>query len=214
MSSGISLLDRGYKWENGMSEKSAQKRNLILENAKKVFVERGFKNVTMKDIIDASGISRGGLYLYFSSTKEIFLEVLKREAAQDDDVFSETFTEETTAADVLYLFLQEQKKELFRKKDNLTVAIYEYYFNENVQGQGKELKKQFDKATKLVAKLIEAGVSEGVFFCEDYMGAALNIMYTFEGMKIASKTMGIKEATVDKEINYILGQLEITKEFM
>lgn len=197
-----------------MSEKSAQKRNLILENAKKVFVERGFKNVTMKDIIDACGISRGGLYLYFSSTKEIFLEVLKQEAAQDDDVFSETFTEETTAADVLYLFLQEQKKELFRKKDNLTVAIYEYYFNENVQGKGKDLKKQFDKATKLVAKLIEAGVMEEVFYCEDCMGAALNIMYTFEGMKIASKTMGIKEATVDKEIDYILGQLEIIKEFM
>lgn len=197
-----------------MSEKSTQKRNLILENAKKVFVERGFKNVTMKDIIDASGISRGGLYLYFSSTKEIFLEVLKQEAAQDDDVFSETFTEETTAADVLYLFLQEQKKELFRKKDNLTVAIYEYYFNENVQGKGKELKKQFDKATKLVAKLIETGVIEGVFYCDDCMGAALNIMYTFEGMKIASKTMGIKEATVDKEIDYILSQLEITKEFI
>ena len=68
-----------------MSEKSAQKRSLILENAKNVFVERGFKSVTMKDIIEASGISRGGLYLYFSSTKEIFLEVLKQEAAQDDD---------------------------------------------------------------------------------------------------------------------------------
>ncbi|MBQ8039961.1 MAG: TetR/AcrR family transcriptional regulator [Lachnospiraceae bacterium] len=197
-----------------MSEKSAQKRNLILENAKNVFVERGFKNVTMKDIIDASGISRGGLYLYFSSTKEIFLEVLKREAAQDDDVFSENFTEETTAADILYLFLQEQKKELFRKKDNLTVAIYEYYFGENMQGKGKELKKQFDKATKIVAKLIEAGVEEEVFYCEDCLGAALNIMYTFEGMKVASKTMGIKEATVDKEIDYILSQLEITKEFI
>ena len=197
-----------------MSEKSAQKRNLILENAKNVFVERGFKNVTMKDIIEASGISRGGLYLYFSSTKEIFLEVLKREAAQDDNVFSETFNEETTAADILYLFLQEQKKELLRKKDNLTVAIYEYYFNEVAGGQGKELKKQFDKATKLVAKLIEAGVEEEVFYCEDCMGAALNIMYTFEGMKVASKTMGIKEATVDKEINYILSQLEITKEFI
>lgn len=197
-----------------MSEKSAQKRNLILENAKNVFVERGFKNVTMKDIIDASGISRGGLYLYFSSTKEIFLEVLKREAAQDDNVFSENFTEETTAADILYLFLQEQKKELFRKKDNLTVAIYEFYFGEAAGGQGKELKKQFDKATKIVAKLIEAGVEEEVFYCEDCMGAALNIMYAFEGMKVASKTMGIKEATVDKEINYLLSQLEITKEFI
>lgn len=197
-----------------MSEKSAQKRSLILENAKNVFVERGFKSVTMKDIIEASNISRGGLYLYFSSTKEIFLEVLKREAAQDDDVFSDKFTEETTAADVLYLFLQEQKKELFRKKDNLTVAIYEYYFNENIKGKGNELKKQFDRATKLVAKLIEAGVEEEVFYCEDCMGAALNIMYTFEGMKIASKTMGIKEAIVDKEIDYLLGQLEITKEFI
>lgn len=197
-----------------MGEKSAQKRNLILENAKKVFVERGFKDVTMKDIIEASEISRGGLYLYFSSTKEIFLEVLKREAAQEDNVFSDNVTEETTAADILYLFLQEQKKELLRKKDNLTVAIYEYYFGEAANGQGKELKKQFDRATKLVAKLIEAGVEEEVFYCEDCMGAALNIMYTFEGMKVASKTMGIKEATVDKEINYILGQLEITKEFI
>lgn len=197
-----------------MSEKSAQKRNLILENAKNVFVERGFKNVTMKDIIEASEISRGGLYLYFSSTREIFLEVLQREAAQNDNVFSENFTEETTAADILYLFLQEQKKELFRKKDNLTVAIYEFYFGEAAEGKGKELKKQFDKATKIVAKLIEAGVEEEVFYCEDCMGAALNIMYTFEGMKVASKTMGIKEATVDREIDYILSQLEITKEFI
>ena len=197
-----------------MSEKSTQKRNLILENAKNVFVERGFKNVTMKDIIEASEISRGGLYLYFSSTREIFLEVLKREAAQDDNVFSEKFTEETTAADILYLFLQEQKKEILRKKDNLTVAIYEFYFGEVASGQGKELKKQFDKATKIVAKLIEAGVEEEVFYCEDCMGAALNIMYTFEGMKVASKTMGIKEATIEREINYILSQLEITKEFI
>ena len=142
------------------------------------------------------------------------MEVLKREATQDDNVFSENFTDETTAADILYLFLQEQKKELFRKKDNLTVAIYEYYFGESAQGKGKKLKKQFDKATKIVAKLIEAGVEEEVFYCEDCMGAALNIMYAFEGMKVASKTMGIKEAMVDKEIEYILGQLEITKEFI
>ena len=114
----------------------------------------------------------------------------------------------------MYLFLQEQKKEILRKKDNLTVAIYEFYFGEVARGQGKELKKQFDKATKIVAKLIEAGVEEEVFYCEDCMGAALNIMFTFEGMKVASKTMGIKEATVDKEINYILSQLEITKEFI
>ena len=59
-----------------MGERSVQKKQLILEKAKEVFVEKGFRNVTMKDIVDACEISRGGLYLYFSSTEEIFREVL------------------------------------------------------------------------------------------------------------------------------------------
>ena len=63
-----------------MGEKSVQKRQFILETARKVFMEKGFKQVTMKDIVDACEISRGGLYLYFESTKEIFLEVLRMES--------------------------------------------------------------------------------------------------------------------------------------
>ena len=48
-----------------MGDKSEQKRNFILETARKVFIEKGFKNVTMKDIVEACEIRRGGLYLYF-----------------------------------------------------------------------------------------------------------------------------------------------------
>ena len=59
-----------------MGEKSAKKKQYILDKARVVFSEKGFKNVTMKDIVDACDISRGGLYLYFSSTEDIFLEVL------------------------------------------------------------------------------------------------------------------------------------------
>ena len=62
-----------------MSEKSEQKKQFIVDKARGVFAEKGYKNVTMKDIVDACGISRGGLYLYFSSTQELFLEVLGTE---------------------------------------------------------------------------------------------------------------------------------------
>ena len=82
----------------------------------------------MKDIVEACEISRGGLYLYFASTAEIFMEVLKMESEEADDVFSDSITEDATAADILALFLKEQKKELLRKKSNLTIATYEYYF--------------------------------------------------------------------------------------
>ena len=60
-----------------MGEKSLQKKKYILEKAREVFMEKGYKNVTMKDIVDACEISRGGLYLYFPGTRELFLEVLK-----------------------------------------------------------------------------------------------------------------------------------------
>ena len=44
-----------------MGEKSTQKRQFILETAKKIFMEKGYKSVTMKDVVEACGISRGGL---------------------------------------------------------------------------------------------------------------------------------------------------------
>ena len=67
-----------------MSDKSAQKKRYIVEAARKVFMEKGYKQVTMKDIVDACGISRGGLYLYFQNTGEVFEEVLKLEQAETE----------------------------------------------------------------------------------------------------------------------------------
>lgn len=189
-----------------MGEKSLQKKQYILETARKVFVEKGYKNVTMKDIVEACEISRGGLYLYFSSTEELLLEVLKQEADETDDVFTESITAEDSAADILTLFLKEQKKELLRKKNNLTMAIYEYAF---ANKKNQMLKKQFEAGAKVIEKLIESGIASGEFYCENPKGTANNIMYVLEGMKINSQTMGITETMVDEQLLYIMEGLII-----
>lgn len=192
-----------------MGEKSLQKKKYILETARKVFMEKGYKNVTMKDIVEACEISRGGLYLYFGSTAEIFVEVLKMETEEADDVFSGSITDDATATDILTLFLKEQKKELLRKKNNLTVATYEYYFGESVPKKDNILKRQFDSAVKIIEKLIEAGVDNGEFYCEDCRGTARNIMFVLEGLKIAAHTIGITSDMVDEELLFILHELGI-----
>lgn len=195
-----------------MSEKSAQKRKYIVEKAREVFVEKGYKNVTMKDIVDACEISRGGLYLYFSGTDELFMEVLKLDAGETDDVLEGKLSEDMAPSDVLALFLKEQKKELLRRKNNLTMAIYEYFFANKVPKKENLLKQQFDIGVKIVEGLIEAGVENGEFYCEDAKGAARNIMYVLEGLKIASQTRGITEEIVDREILYIMQGLIIEEE--
>lgn len=187
-----------------MSDKSAQKRKYILETARKVFMEKGYLQVTMKDIVEACNISRGGLYLYFSDTGEIFLEVLKMEQQEADDIFGENIQENAGPADILALFLKEQKKELLNKKNSLTRASYEYFFESDKKGKEHLLRKQFDSAVLVIQKLIEAGVEAGEFYCEDAKLAASNIMYVLEGLKIATLTRGISEGAIDREILYVM----------
>lgn len=192
-----------------MGEKSVQKRKYILDTARKVFMEKGFKRVTMKDIVEACDISRGGLYLYFSSTEEIFLEVLRMESEETDDVFSDNVKEDSTVTDILMLFLKEQKKELLRKKDTLTQATYEFYFENKLSKKDDILKKQFESAVFVLRKLIETGVESEEFYCEDSDSAARNIMLVLEGLKIAAQTIGVTSESVDKQLLYILKSLGV-----
>ena len=187
-----------------MGEKSAQKKKYILDTGRKVFVEKGFKSVTMKDIVEACEISRGGLYLYFESTDQILMEVLQMEADETDDVFTEQIAREDTAADILTLFLKEQKKELLQNKDNLTVAVYEYFFAHKPTDKNNMLRRQFDAGVKVIEKLIETGIDSGEFYCENPKGAAANIMYVLEGLKINAQTFGITEKMVDEQLLYIM----------
>ena len=187
-----------------MNGKSEQKKKFIIETARTVFMEKGFIKVTMKDIVEACGISRGGLYLYFQNTGELFEEVLKMEQEDTDDVFGKSIREETTPSDILALFLNEQKKELLNMNQSLNKAVYEYFFDTTIPARENLLKKQFDAAVYVIEKLIQEGAQNGEFYCEDPRGAARNIMYVLEGLKVAAQTRGISEAAVDREILYVM----------
>lgn len=186
-----------------MSEKSEQKRRYIVETARKVFMEKGYKTVTMKDVVDACEISRGGLYLYFPGTKELFEEVLRLEQEDAGEVSPE-MPGEAMPSDILALFLKEQKKEILSRKPSLRMAVYEYFFANRIPAKDNLLRKQFDEAVYVMEKLITAGVEKEEFYCEDPRGTARNIMYVLEGLKVAALTRGITEAAVDREIMYVM----------
>ena len=59
-----------------MSRKGDDTRKMILESASELFAEKGFKDVSMSDICEKTGLSRGGLYRHYSSTSEIFREII------------------------------------------------------------------------------------------------------------------------------------------
>ena len=192
-----------------MSDKAEKKKELILNTARELFSKNGFKSVTMKDIVEACGISRGGLYLYYSGTAEIFEEILKREEYTEDaaDVPDEKEPSDASFSDIFGLFLEKQKKEILKTAGDLTVAKYEYYMSENLPAEKNIMKSSFDKTVDELTGLIDAGIENGEFVNDDSRITAANIMLVCEGLKAAVRTMGLSEETVNEQLSYLWGGL-------
>lgn len=68
----------GDKVLNDKKLKVGEKRKLeILEAAKKCFLEKGFQNTTMEDVIEKVSLSKGGVYYHYGSTYEMIYDFMK-----------------------------------------------------------------------------------------------------------------------------------------
>lgn len=191
-----------------MSEKTDSKKQLIIDKATEVFAAKGFKAVTMKDIVDACEISRGGLYLYYSSTEEIFKDVIEAEESKEagGNDFQKMLAN-SVATDLLLWFMKEQKKEILKRKNSLIVAKYEYAFFNKANGNTQDTKKAFETAVAVLANIIERGNASGEFACLDSVSMACSMMYAIEGMRACSATFGLSEKKVDSELLFMMNQL-------
>ena len=51
-------------------------REHILASSLKLFIQKNFKEVTMKEIVESTGLSKGAFYHYFNSKEQVFEEVM------------------------------------------------------------------------------------------------------------------------------------------
>ncbi len=55
------------------------KRRQVLEGARKVFLADGFDGASMNEIARVAGVSKGTLYVYFTSKEELFAALIREE---------------------------------------------------------------------------------------------------------------------------------------
>lgn len=63
----------------GMRASTRKKKHLVAETAFRLFRERGYDNVSVDDIIAATGTSKGTFYHYFKSKDELLCELPRRQ---------------------------------------------------------------------------------------------------------------------------------------
>lgn len=72
------------------------KKNMIVRTAYNLCLQKNISTITMQDIIDATGLSQGGIYRFYKNIDEIFKDMLidNRQRvnikSQIDDIFADT----------------------------------------------------------------------------------------------------------------------------
>jgi AcrR family transcriptional regulator len=80
--SAILLIRKGVIMNNlsKVEEKKEAKKNKLLNASISLFLEKGFNNTTIQDIVDKAELAKGTFYLYFHDKYEIQNELIMRQS--------------------------------------------------------------------------------------------------------------------------------------
>jgi TetR/AcrR family transcriptional regulator, transcriptional repressor of aconitase len=70
-------------------ERKAERREQILEGARRCFAEHGYEGATVARLEREIGLSRGAIFNYFPSKEELFIELAARDTGHVSEVFLE-----------------------------------------------------------------------------------------------------------------------------
>jgi AcrR family transcriptional regulator len=172
-----------------MAEKKPeeQRRQEILEAALRCFSKKGYDMTKMEDIVKEAGLTKGGIYWYFNSKREIFLALFDRHTMDDAIKWAELIKINAKAGNLLLdasskslkehidtswfiPLIQEMIAESFRD-ELLREKIYSMFNNEVIYLliplllAGKEVNEdERDKAKNIATAVMAMGYGLAVFY--------------------------------------------------
>ena len=186
-----------------MSTKGEKTKEFILDTSYGLFAEKGFKQVTMKDVCDATDMSRGGLYSHFSSTSQIFEALLERMTEKDELDFDSEISKGTSAFKILSKAFALLENEMKHPEDSLSIAMYEY-----AETVDSSLMEDLNKASeKKWSKLIRYGIKTGEFNDVNVNEIVSIILYSYQGVRMWSWVIPMKQKTFHSILENIKRQL-------
>lgn len=186
-----------------MAAKGEKTRESILNASYALFAKKGFKQVTMKDVCEATGMSRGGLYSHFSSTSLLFEALLEKMTDEDAYDFKEQIKKGTSASAILEKALRSLEEEMKHPEDSLSMAMYEYA--ETVNSDTMERLNRISK--KKWKELILYGIGTGEFLDVDVDEIVNVILYSYQGVRMWSRIIPVKPKTINSIVGNIKRQL-------
>ncbi|TVQ89918.1 MAG: TetR/AcrR family transcriptional regulator [Deltaproteobacteria bacterium] len=163
-------------------QSEADRRAQIQRAARAVFVERGFLAARVEDIAKRAGLSKGAVYFYYASKRELFLSLV-REEQEATYSFLEEAEHDDRPAQVKLLDLGQQYIQYFAGLKTpprfFLLSSEAAIRDEEIQEELAATHQRFVDAT---TRILAQGMAEGTFRQHDPMASAMLFKAMIDGL--------------------------------
>ncbi len=160
--------------------KQDKRKQQILDAALEIIVNKGYEGSSMSDIVEKSKLSKGAIYWYYSSKKEVYLSLVNHWVFHYSATLNHIVEYKQPAAvqlkELFNYFIQQ-----YEKNPTVFKALAEFW---SLAGRDTEFKGKFDKVYSefllLIEKIIVKGIKDQEFKNVDTKIAAVSIMVNIE----------------------------------
>ena len=178
-----------------MASSKENKKNSIIENALKLFSQKGFYNTTIPDIAKAMQMSVGNMYNYFTSKEELAKFAIKYSTNILADELRKINNLEISSKEKIYLFVQKYLENVQKSPEVIEYFLRVYLSNREVFKQGCEGFLCVGEFVTEVMILLDDGAQKKEFREQEFFPAFAMIMGCLGGFAFLSG-----ENVLDKDI--------------
>ncbi len=154
----------------GLEERRKRERenrkNAILKAARKLFLEKGFKTVTVESIARKAELSKGSIYLYYNSKEEIYTQILLSDIDKFHNHIADLLQNPSNASEAL-VRLADIYVDFFLNERELFRILMTFMLHTTDMNLPQDLNKQIIKTTNRTIGIIEEifnyGIERGEF---------------------------------------------------
>ena len=159
-----------------------QRRSQIMNAALSVAVEKGYYNSRMDDIVKKSNLSKGAIYWYYKSKKDVYLELVDHWFKQYSSDVLIKIESKKTASDKLNALFQYFSSQ-FVKNQSVFRILSEFWSLSKIDPDfNDKLQKVYKVFLDYIIIIIKEGIALKEFKNVDPRITALSILINLEGI--------------------------------
>ena len=181
-------------------KKSEIKKEIILNEAQKIFARYGLLKTTVDEIAHAARMGKASWYHYFESKEDIFKEVIESESRFLNEKVHQAVDGENSSREKIKAHIKSCAK-YFGQLPNINSALHDNYLDH--YAFIKEIRKRFfQEEMEIIKDILSDGVKKGTFRIRDIELTSFAVVSALKGIqehpRSLSASLAEKEQYIDK----------------